>query len=119
MDAFAQNRMSGMKFLGVCYDNPERPELLRQLPNEIDIQSEHFWWQLPSGETTCKSLIELRDSTFDMILPEDSSEAYEMICSQLGYDTLGVPKTEDDVKKFEEYRESSGLGYLIVAFVPR
>ena len=41
MDAFAQNRLEGMTFLGVCYDNPERPEILRQLPNDIDIQNEH------------------------------------------------------------------------------
>ena len=41
MDAFAQNRMDGMTFLGVCYDNPERPEIMRHLPNDIDIQNEH------------------------------------------------------------------------------
>ena len=41
MDAFGRNRMDGMKFLGVCYDNPERPEIMRHLPNDIDIQNEH------------------------------------------------------------------------------
>ena len=41
MDAFAQNRMDGMTFLGVCYDNHERPEIIRQLPNDVDIQNEH------------------------------------------------------------------------------
>ena len=41
MDAFAQNFMDGMTFLGVCYDNPERPEITRHLPNDIDIQNEH------------------------------------------------------------------------------
>ena len=51
MDAFAQNRMNGMSFLGVCYDNPERPEIMRHLPNDIDIQNEHgatatFWGHL-------------------------------------------------------------------------
>ena len=119
MDAFAQNRMDGMTFLGVCYDNPDRPEILRHLPNEIDIQSEQFWWQLPWGETTCQSLIELRDSKLDMILPEDSGEAYEKVCDELGYDTMGIPESEDDVKKFEEYRQSTELGSVIVASVPR
>ena len=118
MDAFAQNRLDGMTFLGVCYDNPERPEITRHLPNDIDIQNEQFWWQLPSGETTCKSLIELRDGTLDMMLPEDSAEAYEHVCSQLGYVALGVPKTEADVLKFEEYRRSGDQGYIIVASVP-
>jgi hypothetical protein len=41
MDAFAQLRLEGMTFLGVCYDNPERPEIMRHLPNDIDIQNEH------------------------------------------------------------------------------
>jgi hypothetical protein len=41
MDAFAQHRLEGMTFLGVCYDNPERPEIMRHLPNDIDIQNEH------------------------------------------------------------------------------
>ena len=41
MDAFAQRRLEGMTFLGVCYDNPERPEIMRHLPNDIDIQNEH------------------------------------------------------------------------------
>lgn len=54
-----------------------------------------------------------------MILPEDSGEAYEKVCDELGYDTIGVPKSEEDVKKFEEYRESTQLGSLIVASVPR
>ena len=109
---------NGMTFLGVYYDNPERPEITRHLPNDIDIQNEQFWWQLPSGETICKSLIELRDGTLDMMLPEDSAEAYEHVCSQLGYVALGVPKTEADVLKFEEYRRSGDKGYIIVASVP-
>ena len=54
-----------------------------------------------------------------MILPEDSAEAYEKVCSQLGYDTLGVPASEDDVSKFEEFRQSGDLGSVIVASVPR
>ena len=41
MDTFAQNRLNGMVFLGVCYDNPERPEIMRHLPNDIDIQNDH------------------------------------------------------------------------------
>ena len=78
-----------------------------------------FWWQLPWGETICKSLIELREGKLDMILPEDSGEAYEQVCDELGYDELGVPESEDDVTKFEEYRQSTELGSVIVASVPR
>ena len=49
MDAFAQNRMDGMIFLGVCYDNPDRPDVIRQLPNDIDIQNKHGATATSSG----------------------------------------------------------------------
>ena len=78
-----------------------------------------FWWQLPWGETTCKSLIELKDGKLDMLLPDDSAEAYENVCSQLGYDAMGTPASEDDALKFEEYRQSGELGPVIVASVLR
>ena len=54
-----------------------------------------------------------------MILPEHSGKAYEKVCDELGYDAIGVPETEEDVKQFEQYRESTQLGSLIVASVPR
>ena len=53
-----------------------------------------------------------------MILPVNSAAAYEKICDALGYDAIGVPETEEDVGKFEQYRESTQLGSLIVASVP-
>lgn len=53
-----------------------------------------------------------------MIIPDDSGVAYEKVCDQLGYDTIGIPKTEDDATKFEEYRGSAQLGSLIVASLP-
>ena len=54
-----------------------------------------------------------------MLLPEDSGVAYEKVCDELGYDAIGVPETEEDVKLFEQYRESTQLGSLIVASVLR
>ena len=54
-----------------------------------------------------------------MILSEDSGVAYEMVCSELGYDTLGVPASDDEALVFEHYRQSGELGSLIVASVPR
>ena len=62
-------------------------------------------------------MIELRDGKLDMIVPQDSGAAYEAVCSQLGYDTMGIPTSEDDVLKFEEYRQSGDLGSVIVASV--
>jgi hypothetical protein len=53
-----------------------------------------------------------------MVLPEDSGAAYERVCDQIGYDTIGIPETEDDVEKFEEYRKKKQLGSIIVAYVP-
>ena len=54
-----------------------------------------------------------------MILPEDSAEAYEKVCSELGYDTMGIPESEDHALKFEEYRRCGDLGSVIVASVQR
>ena len=96
LDAFAENKLPGMTFRGVSYDNAERPEIIRHLANDIDIQNETFWWDLPSGECICRSLLQLMDDTLDMIIPEGSADAYQIVCSELGYDTLGIPGTEQD-----------------------
>ena len=96
LDAFAENKLPGMTFRGVSYDNAERPEIIRHLANDIDIQNETFWWDLPSGECICRSLLQLMDDTLDMIIPEGSADAYQIVGSELGYDTLGIPGTEQD-----------------------
>ena len=36
------------------------------------------------------------DDTLDMIIPEGSADAYQIVGSELGYDTLGIPGTEQD-----------------------
>ena len=54
-----------------------------------------------------------------MILPEDSAEAYDKVCSELGYDRLGLPVSEEHALKFEEYRQSGDLGSVIIASVLR
>ena len=97
---------------GVCYDNPERPEILRQLPNETDIQNEQFWWDRPNGSCICASLLELRDKTGDMMSKEGDPDAYERVADQLGYDTVGVPASDEDDLQFSEYRQSGDLGLL-------
>jgi hypothetical protein len=61
----------------------------------------------------------LKDGKLDMILPEDSAEAYDKVCSELGYDRLGVPVSEEHALKFEEYRKCGDLGPVIVASVQR
>ena len=54
----------------------------------------------------------MKDGTLDMIAPEDGTEAYGLVCDQLGYDAMGVPASEDDDRKFEEYRWCGDLGFL-------
>ena len=90
----------------------ERPEILRQLPNDIDIQNEQFWWDRRNGACICASLLELRDKKSDMMSKEGDPEAYERVADQLGYDTVGVPASDDDDLKFSEYRQSGDLGTL-------
>ena len=96
MDAFAENKLSGMSFRGVTYEGAERPEILYHLSNDIDIQNEMFWWDLPSGGCICKSLLQLSDETLGMTTPEGDSDAYQIVGSELGYDTLGIPDAEQD-----------------------
>ena len=112
MDAFANEKMPGMTFCGVMYECPERPEFVRQLPNDVDIQHEKFFWNLPSGECICKSLVELRDMQPDELTPEDHIDSYKEVADQLGYDILGVPATDLDNSKFDEYRRANDLGNL-------
>ena len=112
MDAFANEKMPGMTFCGVMYDCPDRPEFVRQLPNDVDIQHEKFFWNLPSGECICKSLVELRDMQPDELTPEDHIDSYKEVADQLGYDILGVPATDLDNSKFDEYRRANDLGNL-------
>ena len=47
-----------------------------------------------------------------MIAPEDGTEAYGLVCDQLGYDAMGVPASDDDDRKFEEYRWCGDPGSL-------
>ena len=96
LNAFAENRLPGMKFRGVSYENAERPEIICHLANDIDIQNEIFWWDLPSGECICRSLLQLMDDKLDTIIPEGNIDAYQIVGSELGYDTLGIPGTEQD-----------------------
>ena len=61
----------------------------------------------------------MKDGTLDMIAPEDGTEAYGLVCDQLGYDAMGVPASEDDDRKFEEYRWCGDLGSLEGAILDR
>ena len=66
MDAFANNKFPGATFRGIVLENPGRPDFTRSLPNErLDIQNEPLYWDLASGHTICKSLLELLGATLD------------------------------------------------------
>jgi hypothetical protein len=111
MDAFAAEKEGGMTFAGVMYDNSERPEIVRQLPNDIDIQHEKFWWNRKCGQCICLSLLELRDAKLDEY-SQGHADGYKHVCDELGYDFAGVPSSEEDDLKFTEYRKSGDLGPL-------
>ena len=51
--------------------------------------------------------------------PDEIESACMTICSQLGFDMLGVPASAEDSVKFEAYRCSGELGSVIVAYVHR
>ena len=60
---------------------------------------------LPSGECICRSLLQLKDDTLDMLIPESNADAYQIVGSELGYDTLGIPGTEQDLHRRLMYNE--------------
>jgi hypothetical protein len=111
MDAFAAEKEAGMTFAGVMYDNSERPEIVRQLPNDVDIQHEKFWWNRKCGQCICLSLLELQDAKLYQ-LSEGQADGYKYVCDELGYDVAGVPASEEDNLKFTEYRKNGDLGPL-------
>ena len=111
MDAFAAEKEAGMTFAGVMYDNSDRPEIIRQLPNDIDIQHEKFWWTRACGACVCMSLLDLRDAQPDQ-LSEGHADDYKHVCDRLGYETVGVAASEEDDLKFSEYKKSGDLGPL-------
>ncbi len=80
--------------------------------NEAEIQNEQFWWDRPNGSCICTSLLGLRDKAGDMMSKEGDPDAYERVADQLGYDTVGVPASDEDDLKFSEYRQSGDLGLL-------
>ncbi len=61
------------------------------MPNDVDVQHEKFWCDLPNGVSICESLLDLRDKTAYMLSKEGDPDANELIADQLGYDTAGVP----------------------------
>ena len=109
MDAFAAEKGSSMTFAGVMYDNSERPEIIRQLPNDNDIQHAKFWWTRACGACVCMSLLELRDAQPDQ-LTERHADCYKHVCDRLGYETVGVATSEEDDLKFSKYKKSGDLG---------
>ena len=103
MDAFAANKKPTLTFKGVCYDNVERPEIVKDLPNPDDIQHERFYWEdKASGSCVCMSLVELRDATDDMLAVEGGEEALHTIADKFGYDVVGWPASRDDEDLFKE-----------------
>ena len=102
LDEFAERRWPGTRYRGVTFDNPERPEIYEQLPNDgLDIQHHPLYWVLPCGRCVCMSLRELYVAKSDQLLPHNSKEAYREIASELHFDVLGVAP-EEQLVTFKE-----------------
>lgn len=96
----------------MCCDNAEPLEIVCQLPDDVGIQHERFYWQdSTTGECVCLSLLELRGAKDDLVLSEGSVEALHAVADEMGYDVAGFPATRDDEALFDEYRQGS-LGAL-------
>ena len=90
MDAFGRARC-GAAYSGVCYENPERPELHKKLPSDgVDIQNERVYWDLACGKSVCMSLVELKHAS-EEDLAADGEDAYRAVGGVLGYYIAGTP----------------------------
>ncbi len=102
MDAFANNTFPGATFRGMVFENPKNPDFIRPLPNEgLNTQNKLVYWDLVSGHTICKSLLELLDITLDEFDP-DRDQNYHTIARHYGYDPKGVPETKEDDASIEQ-----------------
>ena len=106
---FAALKNPGISFQGVAYENVERPEIIADLPKGgIDIQDVPLFWDLPSGQCSCYSILQLRSLPDDELLPYDSDEAYLEMAKQFRFDILGVVAGDEPEKHFAEFREDVG-----------
>ena len=102
LDEFAERRWPGTRYRGVAFDNPERPEIYDQLPNDgRDIQRHPLYWVLPCGRCVCMSLRDLCVAKPDQLLPHNSKEAYREVASEWHFDVLGVAP-EEQLARFRE-----------------
>jgi hypothetical protein len=83
------------------------------------VPTQHRDKAIPKAKRSCTGdTRRLRDCDANAS-PEEIESACMIICSQLGFDTLGVPASAEDSVKFEAYRYSGELGSVIVAYVHR
>ena len=101
-----------MRYRGVAFDNPERPEVYEQLPKAgYDMQHHPVYWVLPCGRCVYMSFREFYLAKPDQFLPQNSKEAYREIVSELHFDVLGVAQEEpfaDLKEKRARWRTRSG-----------
>ena len=109
LNAFAELKMSGTSYLGVSYENVERPEIIPDLPKGgVDIQDVPLFWNLPSGRCGSYTMFELRGLPDDEFLSHDSDAAYDEMAKQFRFDVLGVVAGDQPEKDFAEFREDLG-----------
>ena len=98
-----------MSYLGVSYENVERPEIIPDLPKGgTDLQDVPLFWNFPSGQCRSFSIFQLRSLPEDEFLPYDSDEVYLEMGKQFRFDVLGVVAGDHPEKDFAEFREDVG-----------
>ena len=109
LQEFAALKNPGISFQGVAYENVERPEIVADLPKGgVDIQDVPLFWNLPSGQCSSYSILQLGNLPDDELLPYDSDEVYLEMAKQFRFDVLGVVAGDEPEKHFAEFRENVG-----------
>ena len=85
LNAFAELKKPGISYLGVSYENVERPEIVSDLPKSgVDIQDVPLFWNFPSGRCDSYTMLQLRSLPGDEFLSSDADadEAYLEMAKQ-------------------------------------
>ena len=99
MDEVGKNVRDGVLFVGIAFEQVERAQLVRQLPNDgLDSQDAPVHWVLPDGRCiswSVRYLATAREDELVHVSAKTRDEAYNLVAKVLGYETLGMALDDD------------------------
>ena len=111
LDAFADCKLPESSYGGIAYENDEREEIVRHLPNcpyGQDMREVEVYWNLACGRTICCSVMDFFKMQPDELVEQGSAEAYVLIASEFNFINLGIVDGEEPELQFDDFRADLG-----------